>query len=433
VVRFLLLVVSNSKKFTDNFLINFAKILNMKIRIAVTFLLIGLSVGSFAQWGRIHHNIERNTRKHFEKEGEAIGEKHATDAANEGIESANDGIDKWEEWEEEQFADEKVFIDTNFIEYTDIQWQRLRFVSGKNVVFYDKPFNYEKDEKEPSNWFLKNKSKGEVQVSSLDQGKVIIVSADGYLTPKIENAEKDYLPDNFTLEFDFMMPVIPFSKPFYIYFYAKDKQKSNGSAPIKINQNVVTFKDSTGYYPVMANDENGMSNWYHLSVSYNKGFLKIYLNERLMVTYNEEINPTGITIDYYAIAPIFYKNLLIASDQEPIIDQINSGVFTSYDIDYIAYKNRLSGIGGSILAKVANLLKDNPDLKLDIDVYFSQFEDKSDNKKYGEAKTTAIAKTLLAMGVNVTQINMNFKGSVEQKPGSEDNLKSEAVYFKKSS
>ncbi len=401
------------------------------MKIQITIFLIGLSISSFAQFGNIQRSIERKTKNHYEEKGEAIGEKHATEAANKGMQSASDGIDKLVAWEDEQLADEKIFIDTNFIEYTDIQWQRLRFVSGENVIFYDKPFNFEEDEKVPSNWHINGKSKGEVQVSRLDQGKIIIVSADGFLTPKIENIEQDYLPDNFTLEFDFMMPVVPFSKPFSIYFYAKDEQQDNNLAPIKINQNVVTYKDSSGYYPVVANDENGMSNWYHLSISYNKDFLQIFINERLMVTYKEDINPTGFTIDYFAIAPIFYKNFLIASNQEPIIDQINSGVFTTYDIDYIAYKNRLSGLSSSILSKVAKQLNDDPDLKLDIDVYFSQFDNDDENNKYGEEKTTAIAKTLLAMGVNVTQINMKFKGSVKQKPGSEDNLKSEVVCFRK--
>jgi len=403
----------------------------MKRLITITLLLIAFSMGSFAQFGNIQRSIERKTRKHYQDKGEAIGEKHANEAAEKGLQAADDGVNKLVKWEDEQLADEKIFIDTNFIEYSDIQWQRLRFVSGENIIFYDKPFNFEKDEKAPSNWFINKKSKGDVQISGLDQGKVIITSGQGYLTPLIKNPEQDYLPDNFTIEFDFMMTVVPFSKPFSIYFYAKGKQKANDIAPIKINQNVVTYKDSSGYYPVLANDENGMSNWYHLSVSYNKGLMQIYLNERLMVAYKEDINPTGITIDYFAIAPIFYKNILIASDQKPIIEQINSGVFTTYDIDFIAYKNRLSGMSASVLSKVAKQLTDNPELKLNIDVYFSQFDDPEENKKYGEAKTTAIAKTLLAMGVNVTQINMNFKGSVKQEQGGDDNMKSEVVFFRK--
>ena len=197
------------------------------MKIQITIFLIGLSISSFAQFGNIQRSIERKTKNHYEEKGEAIGEKHATEAANKGMQSASDGIDKLVAWEDEQLADEKIFIDTNFIEYTDIQWQRLRFVSGENVIFYDKPFNFEEDEKVPSSWHINGKSKGEVQVSRLDQGKIIIVSADGFLTPKIENIEQDYLPDNFTLEFDFMMPVVPFSKPFSIYFYAKDEQQDN--------------------------------------------------------------------------------------------------------------------------------------------------------------------------------------------------------------
>jgi len=395
-----------------------------------TILFILFALSSYGQWGlgNIQKAVEHKTKQHFENEGEAIGEKHA----EKGLQAADDGVNKLVAWEDEQLADEKTFIDTNFIEASDIQWKRLWFVSGKEVVFYDKPFNFEEKKGVPSNWYAMEGSEKNIQVDRLDQGKSILVGGKGYLTPKVENASSDYLSDNFTVEFDFMMPIIPFGKPFSILFYAKDKQQENEIAPIKINQNKIWYNDSSGYYPLMANDEdNGVSNWYHLSISYNKGIMQIFLNEKLMIAYEEEINPTGITIDYFAISPIFFKNFLIANNQEPIIDQINSGTYTTYDIDYIAYKNKLSGLSGSILSKVAKQLTDNPDLKLDIDVYFSQFDKADENKKFGEAKTTAIAKSLLAMGVNITQINISYKGSIEQTKGNSENYKSEAVYFRK--
>jgi len=389
-----------------------------------------LSINSFGQWGNIQRNIERKTQRHFEKKGEDIGKEHAEEAADKGLQSASDGVDKLVEWEDEQLADEKTFIDTNFIEATDIQWQKLWFVSGKDVVFYDKPFNYEEKKKVPSNWYIKEKTEDNIQVDRLDQGKSILVGGKGYLTPKIKAVEKDYLSDNFTIEFDFMMPIVPFAKPFNILFYAKDKQKEIEIAPIKINQNKIWYKDSSGYYPIMANDEQtGMSNWYHVSISYNKGIMQIFLNEKLMIAYKEAINPTGFTIDYYAISPIFYKNFLIANNQEPIIKQLNSGQFITYDIDYIAYKERLNGISISILSKIAKQLNDDTNLKLNIEVYFSQFDDEKENKKYGEQKTSAIAKSLLSMGVNITQINMIYKGSIKQEPGNINNLKSEIVNF----
>ncbi len=403
-------------------------------KIITLTILVLIAVSSNAQWGiggSIQRSVERKTKKHFEDKGEKIGEEHAKKGINAGLNEADKGVNKLVSWEDEQLADEKTFIDTNFIEDSDIQWKRLWFVSGKDVVFYDKPFNFEEKKGVPSNWYAMKGTDKNIQVDRLDQGKSILVAGKGYLTPKVENVETDYLSDNFTIELDFMMPIVPFAKPFNILFYAKNKQKENNISPIKINQNKIWYKDSSGYYPIMANDENGMSNWYHLSISYNKGILQVFLNEKLMIAYDEEINPTGVTLDYYAISPIFFKNVLITNNQEPIIDQINSGVYATYDIDYLAYKDRLSGLSGSILSKISKQLTDNPDLKLDIDVYFSQFDKADENKKYGEAKTTAIAKSLLAMGVNITQINLTYRGSVEQKKGSSDNYKSEAVYFRK--
>lgn len=400
--------------------------------LAITVLL-AFSVNSFGQWGgSIQNHYKNKVKNSYKRKGKAEGQKHIDEQANKGLDEADKGIQKYEDWEEKEFADEKVFIDTNVIENSQIQWQRLRFVSGNKIIFYDKPFNFEENEKAPSNWYINEKSKGTTEISDLDEGKIIVVSADGYLTPKIANSENDYLPDNFTIEFDFMMPVTPFSKPMNINLYAIGKQDKKGFSQIKINKNKVSYKDSSAYYPVILNEEDNASlNWYRFSLSFDKGLIKIYLNERLMVSYNDEINPTGFSVDYFAYTPIFFKNFMIATDKVSVVDQVYAGGYTSYNINYLSYKNRLAGRSISDLSKIANLLKADPSMKMDVDVYFSQFEKENENTEMGQAKAKAVEDALVAMGVGKGQITVIYKGAIVSKEGSADNKKSEMVVFKK--
>jgi len=402
---------------------------------SIIILLMAFSISSHAQFG-IQNHIKRKTEAHFRKKGVEQADKGIDAALHEadkgidaGMNEANKGMQKFDDWAEDEFADEIVYVDENLIDADHIQWQRLRFVTGEDIIFYDKPFNYEKKDKAPSNWYIKKRSSTEIQ--EFDQGKMIMAAGEGYLTPMVANTEEDYLPNNFTFEFDFMMPVSPFSKPMNINFYAKEKQSRKGFWPIKINKNIVTYKDSSAHYPVLYLDDNGMDHWYRFSVSYDQGLIKIYLNERLMITYQDDIEPTGISIDYMAYTPIFFKNFILATNKQNIVDKINTGAYTSYNIDYVSYKEKLSGRSISELAPIANMMKDKPNFNLDIDVYFSQFEKKKENKKNGEAKTEAIKKALVSMGVKEDRVSTHFMGSIESAENNPDNKMSEMVVFKK--
>ncbi len=395
-----------------------------------------ISVGSYGQFG-----IQNKIKNHYKHKGEDIGKehakkaeqegmKHAEDAEAEGLKHAEEGVNKMETWYDPYYGEVEMFIDNNLIEASDVQWQKLTFVRGEDLIFYDKPFNYEEKRKSPSNWVIDTKSKGKVSVDELDQGKSILVSGKGYLSPKTENYQKDYLPDNFTFEFDFMMPVTPYAKPISVYFYGIETKNSE-IQPIVINKNIVSYKDSLSRYPVMAYDDNGMSNWYRLSVSFDKGLINVYLNEKKMITYQDDINPSGITIDYYAITPVFFKNFILAKNQKPIVDQIKDGKYISYNIDYSINASKLTGPSISELSQVAVVLIKNPEMKLDIDVYFSQSKKEKENKEYGEMKTDAVSKTLISMGVNEDQIKVKFKGSIISSEINPKNYLSEAVVFRK--
>jgi len=401
----------------------------------VVTIIMALSINTYGQFG-IPNSIKRKTEKHFREEGEKQAQKgvdaglHEADKGIEaGLNEADKGLQKFDDWAEEEFEDERVFVDENLIDADNIQWQRLRFVTGKDIIFYDKPFNFEKDDKAPSNWYIKKRSSTEIQ--EFDQGKMIMAAGEGYLTPMVANTEDDYLPDNFTFEFDFMMPVSPFSKPLNINFYAKEKQSRKGFWPIKVNKNMVTYKDSTAHYPVLYLDDEGMDHWYRFSVSFDNGLIKIFLNERLLITYQDDVNPTGISLDYMAYTPYFLKNFIIATNSESIEDQLNAGEYTSYNIDYVSYKEKLSGRSISELAPIANMLKADPNMSLDIDVYFSQRVKKKENTKYGKEKTEAIKEALVSMGASENQVSTNYKGYIESAAGSMDNLNSEVVIFRK--
>jgi hypothetical protein len=397
--------------------------------IFIIIILFSLNYSAFAQFGSIHRRALNETRKHVKQNATKIAEEETREVREEGLQAAEEGVEALETWYDPYYGEVKMFVDENLIEETDIHWQQLQFVAGKDIIFYDKPFNYEARSKHPAMWHIDEESRGAVQIDELDQGEALLLSGPGYISPKFKGSDGDYLPDNFTLSFDFMMPVTPYAKPMYVNFYGIEN-KNLELAAIKINKNFVTYRDSSSRYPVMAYDENGMYNWYRISVEYNKGILNVYMNERKMISYKEDFNPTGITITYDAITPIFLHNFMLAKNRESIHDQLASGTYTSYNIDYIMNKSKLSGPSIAELSKIALELIKNPEMKLEADVYFSQSKKEKENEEYGKQKAEAIKKILISMGANEDQISTTYKGFILSSKDNPKNYLSEAVIFR---
>jgi outer membrane protein OmpA-like peptidoglycan-associated protein len=398
-------------------------------KFSLIIFLFALTYGAYAQFGSIHRRALNETRKRVKYNANKKAEEETREVREEGLKAAEEGVNAFEAWYDPYYGEVKMFVDENLIEESDVQWQRLQFVPGKEIIFYDKPFNYEARSKHPTMWYVDEESNGEVQVDALDQGEALLLSGPGYISPKFKGSNGDYLSDNFTLSFDFMMPVSPYAKPMYVNFYGIEN-KNLELAAIKINKNFVTYKDSTSRYPVMAYDENGMYNWYRISVEYNKGILNVYMNERKMISYKEDFNPTGITITYEAITPIFLHNFMLAKNAESIHDQLAAGSYTSYNIDYLMNKSKLSGPSIAELSSIALELINHPEMKLEADVYFSQSKKEKENEEYGKQKAEAIKKILVSMGANEDQISTTYKGFILSSKDNPKNYLSEAVIFR---
>ena len=391
-------------------------------------LMMSVSVSMFGQFG-LESMFKKAAKKHVDKQVD----KHEEEAKKAAVKEIDKQFVKLEAWEDEQLGFIPVYIDENFMEPSDIQWQRLKFATGAEVIFYDKPFNFEKKRTQPTFWSLDPKYGKNVSVDELDMGKSIIAAGPGYMTPKMDNAKDDYLPNKFTVEFDYMMMITPKSHPIKLYFYAKGSQSEEGFEPIIINQREVKYRDSVSTYPILASQDNGMANWYRVSISFDNGLLKVYMNEREMITYNDnELNPTGTTIEYYAVPPLSIKSFLISASPKTVYDQIREdGKFTSYNIDYNIHTSKLPGISLSELTKVAAVLIKNPDMKMDVDVYFSHMKKEDANNEYGAGKTEAVKRSLIAMGVEEEQINVTYRGSIISSEINPKNKLSEAVVFTK--
>ncbi|HOU03126.1 MAG TPA: metallophosphoesterase [Bacteroidales bacterium] len=185
---------------------------------------------------------------------------------------------------------------------TDIQkdkptlvWVKYDFKPGSRVIFEDNHDN-EINGEFPSRWEI-IKGLG-IENAEFDNNKVIYFrTGEAYIVPLVSNPRGDYLPDQFTIEFDAW-----FEAREYCYYYLKlydARNQSESCNLITIAANAIYYKGVGGStYPGERHDDNlERSYWRHLSLSFNGRGLKIYLDDtRLINIPNINCNPTGFTI-----------------------------------------------------------------------------------------------------------------------------------------
>lgn len=105
----------------------------------------------------------------------------------------------------------------------ELTWAKFDFVPGDKVIFEDGPAQDEENGEFPSKWDL---YKGQIEIAELD-GETVIMFRDGApsIVPYLKNSDKDYLPEVFTIEFDFYRP--PNGNRFCFYLHDRKNQKKS--------------------------------------------------------------------------------------------------------------------------------------------------------------------------------------------------------------
>ena len=160
---------------------------------------------------RIYDNLN-NVKKKAEKQVEQRIEKKADKAVDKTLDKVEEGIDntvkntgKKKETETENKDSQtpaEQTDETTTVEKTApvLTWAKYDFVPGTEIIFEDN-LEGEQNGEFPSKWDLKA---GTVEIANLNGDNVIwFRNSDSKIIPLIKVA--NYLPDEFTIEFDYQM------------------------------------------------------------------------------------------------------------------------------------------------------------------------------------------------------------------------------------
>lgn len=406
--------------------------------ILIAGLLIFSSANSFAQ-------IKVDVKKKVNQQANQRANQRTNDAIDKGFDKIEEGIgnvfkkkDKpktdEEQPEERKQVSAKAEKTTPQEEPTpaeqpkpQLTWAKYDFVPGTEIIFEDN-LEGEQNGEFPSKWDL---VQGNFENASFDSSNVIYhmkcnMNGGGGIVPMLKNAKEDYLPEEFTIEFDAYFTE-NHGGNYVIYFgdyknQAKlDKEYLIGKKWIRIAKNSVEGENfETNFYPGYKSGlYDNTPKWRHVAISFNKRALKVYLDDaRVLNIPNLGYNPTGFSIGKQSVEgkdPGYTKNFRIAKGAVPLYDKfLTDGKFVTTGIKFDVNKATIKPESMGTINYVAKMMSDHPELKFSVEGHTDSDGEDAANQKLSEARAKAVVAKMTELGI--ADERLTSKGHGESKP-----------------
>ncbi|MGQ1908692.1 OmpA family protein [Marinifilum sp. RC60d5] len=299
----------------------------------------------------------------------------------------------------------------------DVQWSKFDFVPGDEVIFEDGPDIMEENGEFPSRWDLIS---GQVEIASVNGENVLMFLDGGKIIPYLKNSNEDYLPDVFTIEFDYYTP----KKGNRLSIYLTDRKNNPKNKTQEFQITPIRVDTPTNGYvehPERDYSYNKNGVWTHVSLAFTKGKLKVYLDDtRLVNIPRYPYNPTGFTFyPYFAKASdnqAFYaKNFRIAKGGVKYYERVmTEGKIVCNGIRFDVNKATLKRESMGSINKIYELMSKKLDLKFSVEGHTDADGDATKNQILSEQRAETVMNKLIGMGISSDRLSS--KGFGESTP-----------------
>ena len=284
------------------------------------------------------------------------------------------------------------------------------FVPGAQVMFED-PFTEDQDGEFASHWKLNS---GQAVVNKVGTDQAFLLTAGNYVkvAPRL-TSEKDYLPDSFTVEFDFYALSGAY-RPMMLFTTTTGENRY-----ISVGEDV-----STGYFPkdfsaTYPGDKENTYNgrWHHAAMIKKGNQIKVYEDQYRVLAMPDCGTCKMSYLEMGGIGnqdhPIVLKNFRLAEGGNMnLIGQkftdariITHGI--NFDVDQATIRPESMGT----LNMIVNVMKNNPDLKFEIDGHTDNTGDANHNLQLSQGRADAVKTQLITMGIDGSRLTTKGFGA----------------------
>ena len=303
------------------------------------------------------------------------------------------------------------------------------FVPGTVVIFEDN-LQGEQMGEFPSKWDL---IENNAEVAKMN-GKMAIKFEHGSnteITPLIKDGNKKYLPEFYTLEFDFFATGKEDTNTAYRLYLNSENDRHNSS--IWFSQDRMTWdiqkpnSDDNVNGNASLEDIMELNDWNHFALSFNKRALKVYVNGKRIINI-----PNAKAMDWFSVETEFWEdhidyitNIRLAKGGVALYDRneqsmtavekaiAETGKFVTNNILFETGKATLKPESMAEIQKVADYMKKNPGARFEVQGHTDNQGSDAVNDPLSQQRAEAVVKALEGLGCDPFNLRPVGKGSHE--------------------
>ena len=312
-------------------------------------------------------------------------------------------------------------------------YSNFTFIPGNKLLFYD-DFATDALGDFPANW--ETGGSGEVVNTNTSEGKWLsIVRRSGYL-PTMEKT----LPENYTIEFDLTNNGYGAGKPSSKLFFAFLTKKAYGMGAGGSTASVEILLSNNGFNVRNVSNFGGevevkvgsfinrempeyLNSTVHISIAINKKRMRMWVNEEKMVDSPNLIQANigkYFIIETSDILPekghfVGISNFKIAESTEDLRSLLlKNGKFSTTGIYFDTAASTVKKESYGILLDIANMLRDNNDINLQIVGHTDNQGEENYNQSLSEKRAASVRRLLTEeFGIGAARLQFIGKGETE--------------------
>jgi OmpA-OmpF porin, OOP family len=308
-------------------------------------------------------------------------------------------------------------------------YKNYDFVPGDSIIFAD-DFSDDQVGELPAHWLL---CYGQGQVNEFEGKKVFTLTtgergdAATVLQPRMKK-KSGYMPAAFTVEFDMYSPFTTgkddFRDPWVGLNFYGDDNPVGGYSDLNIGPNGLGF-NSTLYtggrdLPGNSGNENFVNKWHHVAIAYRDGQMKIYLDQNRLYVIPQVTNPDMNKFAVRVSGKALVTNIRLAEGggMSMIQKKFTEAKIVTHGITFDVDKADIKPESMGTLNMIVNVLKNNPDVKFEIDGHTDNTGDAAHNLTLSQQRADAVKVQLVKMGIDNSRLTT--KGFGDSKPLSDN-------------
>ncbi len=306
------------------------------------------------------------------------------------------------------------------------------FVPGEKIILAE-DFSDDTKGEFPAHWHL---CYGQGVVTDFD-GKKVFALTEGeqgdeaaVMEPRMKK-KSGYMPENFTVELDMYIPRTATADDDIrnhwvgLNFYGSDELINSYDdldlSPEKLGFFTDRISEGSKQLPENIGLDNFTNKWHHLAIAYKNKQMKVYLDQiRLYVipeVKDPGINKFGVRVRGKCVV----TNIRLAEGGGMIMlgQKFTDAKIVTHGINFDVDRSTIKPESMGTLNMIVQIMKDNPDLKFDVEGYTDNTGNPAHNLTLSQNRADAVRTQLISMGVTASRLTS--KGFGETKPISDNN------------